>query len=48
MVNGAGVQLNTLVQHGVLVIKCNDTKVQCLQSTRDPDDVLCTTGIRHK
>jgi hypothetical protein len=48
VVNGAGVQLATLVQHGVLVIKCNDTKVQCLQSTRDPDDVLCTTGIRHK
>jgi hypothetical protein len=48
VVNGAGVQLATLVQHGVLVIKCNDTKVQCLQSTRDAEDVLCTTGIRHK
>lgn len=48
VVNGAGIQLATLVQHGVLVIKCNDTKVQCLQSTRDPEDVLCTTGIRHK
>lgn len=48
VVNGAGVQLATLVQHGVLVIKCNDTKIQCLQSTRDADDVLCTTGIRHK
>jgi hypothetical protein len=46
--NGAGIQLTTLVQNGVLVIKCNDTKVQCLQSTRDPEDVLCTTGIRHK
>jgi intracellular sulfur oxidation DsrE/DsrF family protein len=48
VVNGAGIQLTTLVQNGVLVIKCNDTKVQCLQSTRDPEDVLCTTGIRHK
>ena len=48
VVNGAGIQLATLVQHGVLVIKCNDVKVQCLQSTRDADDVLCTTGIRHK
>lgn len=48
VVNGAGVQLATLAQNGVLVIKCNDTKVQCLQSTRDPEDVLCTTGIRHK
>jgi hypothetical protein len=48
LVNGAGVQLSTLLQHGVLVVKCNDVKVQCLQSTRDPDDVLCTTGIRHK
>ena len=48
VVNGAGIQLATLVQHGVLVIKCNDTKVQCLQSTRDAEDVLCTTGIRHK
>jgi hypothetical protein len=48
VVNGAGVQLATLVQHGVLVIKCNDVKIQCLQSTRDADDVLCTTGIRHK
>lgn len=48
VVNGAGIQLSTLLQHGVLVIKCNDTKIQCLQSTRDPDDVLCTTGIRHK
>lgn len=48
VVNGAGIQLATLLQHGVLVIKCNDVKIQCLQSTRDADDVLCTTGIRHK
>ncbi len=48
VVNRAGVQFTTLLQHGILVIRCNDTKVQCLQSVRDPDDVLCTTGIRHK
>ena len=48
VVNGAGIQLSTLLQNGVLVVKCNDVKIQCLQSTRDADDVLCTTGIRHK
>jgi len=36
------------VSHGVLVIRCNDARVQCLQSTRDPEDVLCTTAPRHK
>ena len=30
------------------VIRCNDARIQCLQSTRDPDDVLCTTAPRHK
>lgn len=44
----AGVPLATLVSHGVFVVRCNDAKWQCLQSTRDPDDVLCATGIRHK
>jgi hypothetical protein len=44
----AGVSFPTLVAHGVLVIRCNDARVQCLQSTRDPDDVLCTTAPRHK
>ena len=48
VVGGAGVQLSTLASRGVFVIRCNDLKLQCLQSTRDPDDVLCTTGIRHK
>ena len=42
------IPLATLLSHGVLVIRCNDTKHQCLQSTRDPDDVLCTTAPRHK
>jgi len=48
VVSRAGVPLATLVSHGVLVIRCNDVKIQCLQSTRDSDDVLCTTAPRHK
>lgn len=48
VVTRAGLSFVTLVSHGVLVIRCNDAKVQCLQSTRDPDDVLCTTAPRHK
>jgi hypothetical protein len=38
----------TLLAHGVLVVRCNDSRVQCLQSTRDPSDVLCTTAPRHR
>jgi hypothetical protein len=34
--------LTTLLAHGVIVIRCADHEVQCLQSTRDADDVLCT------
>ena len=37
-----GASLTTLLLHGVLVIRCKDREVQCLQSTRDADDVLCT------
>jgi hypothetical protein len=44
----AGVTLTALLAHGVLVVRCNDARVQCLQSTRDPTDVLCTTAPRHK
>jgi hypothetical protein len=40
--------LATLLSHGILVVRCNDQKQQCLQSVRDPDDVLCTTAPRHK
>ncbi len=40
--------LATLLSHGILVVRCNDTKQQCLQSVRDQDDVLCTTAPRHK
>jgi intracellular sulfur oxidation DsrE/DsrF family protein len=48
VVTRAGTPLSTLLQHGMLVVRCNDSRIQCLQSTRDPDDVLCTTAPRHK
>ncbi len=48
VVTRAGLSFATLVSHGVLVVRCNDAKIQCLQSTRDPEDVLCTTAPRHK
>jgi hypothetical protein len=48
VVTRANVPLSTLLAHGVLVVRCNDARVQCLQSTRDPTDVLCTTAPRHK
>lgn len=48
VVTRANTPLATLLSHGVLVVRCNDQKHQCLQSTRDPEDVLCTTGTRHK
>jgi hypothetical protein len=47
VVGRAGVSFVTLLSHGVLVLRCNDAHVQCLQSTRDPSDVLCTTAPRH-
>jgi hypothetical protein len=43
-----GASFVTLLGHGVLVVRCNDARVQCLQSTRDPSDVLCTTAPRHR
>jgi hypothetical protein len=48
VVQRAGVSWVTLQSHGVLVVRCNDSRVQCLQSTRDPSDVLCTTAPRHR
>jgi hypothetical protein len=48
VVQRANVPFATLLAHGVLVIRCNDAKIQCLQSVRDVDDVLCTTAPRHK
>jgi len=48
VVTRANLPLPTLLAHGVLVVRCNDQKQQCLQSVRDPEDVLCTTAPRHK
>jgi hypothetical protein len=48
VVTRAGQTFATLYGHGVLVVRCNDARVQCLQSTRDATDVLCTTAPRHK
>ncbi len=48
VVQRAGVPLATLASHGVFVVRCNDARIQCFQSTRDPEDVLCTTAPRHK
>lgn len=48
VVTRAAIPLSTLAQRGVLVVRCNDSRVQCLQSTRDADDVLCTTAPRRK
>ncbi len=36
-----GASLTTLLAHGMLVVACADHELQCLQSTRDADDVLC-------
>jgi hypothetical protein len=47
VVQRAGVPLATLASHGVFVVRCNDARIQCFQSTRDPEDVLCTTAPRH-
>src|SRR5262249_910627 len=38
----AASSLSALLAHGVLVVRCADHQLQCLQSTRDADDVLCT------
>lgn len=37
-----GSSLSALLAHGVIVVRCADHELQCLQSTRDADDVLCT------
>ena len=36
-----GASLATLLAHGVLVVRCRDREIECLQSLRDADDVLC-------
>lgn len=41
-----GSPLSTLLARGVLVVRCDDAAHQCLQSTRDKADVLCTSAPR--
>lgn len=45
-VQRAGTPLGTLVQAGVFVVQCQDSKFKCLQSTREPDDVICVVAPR--
>ncbi|MFO0664306.1 MAG: hypothetical protein U0174_10160 [Polyangiaceae bacterium] len=47
LVSQGGYTLSGLRARGIFVVKCNGTQVQCLQSTRDPGDILCTTAPRH-
>lgn len=47
VVSQGGYTLSTLRTRGIFVVRCNGSQVQCLQSTRDPGDVLCTTAPRH-
>ncbi len=47
-VQRGGASYASLLSHGVLVVRCNDSHAQCLQSTRDTTDILCTTAPRHK
>ncbi len=41
IVRNTAASLTTLLAHGVLVVRCRDHELQCMQSTRDADDVLC-------
>lgn len=46
-VSQGGYTLSGLRARGIFVVRCNGATVQCLQSTRDPGDILCTTAPRH-
>lgn len=43
----AGSSLDEAYKAGVLVISCHDSKWECHQSTRIPEDVLCHYAPRH-
>jgi hypothetical protein len=45
-VQRASTPLATLAQAGVFVVGCHDAKWKCLQSTREPDDVICVVAPR--
>jgi hypothetical protein len=42
----AGVSLTALAQAGIFVVQCHDAKFKCVQSTREPDDVICVVAPR--
>ncbi|MGH7285703.1 MAG: hypothetical protein ACRELY_29645 [Polyangiaceae bacterium] len=46
-VGSLGIGLNVPHDHGILVVACHDARAQCLQSTRDSTDILCTQAPRH-
>ncbi|HMJ51672.1 MAG TPA: hypothetical protein VK540_06330 [Polyangiaceae bacterium] len=45
-VQRAGMPFTTLAQSGIYVIQCHDSKWKCIQSTREPDDVICVAAPR--
>jgi hypothetical protein len=45
-VQRAGMPLTTLAQSGIFVVQCHDSKWKCVQSTREPDDVICVAAPR--
>jgi hypothetical protein len=45
-VQRASTPLSTLAQAGVFVVQCHDAKWKCVQSTREPDDVICVVAPR--
>lgn len=46
-IGGLGMTVTTLHDHGILVVACHDSRAQCLQSTRDSTDILCTQAPKH-
>jgi hypothetical protein len=45
-VQRAGTPLTTLAQSGIYVVQCHDSRWKCIQSTREPDDVICVAAPR--
>jgi hypothetical protein len=45
-VQRASTPLGALAQAGVYVVQCHDAKWKCVQSTREPDDVICVVAPR--
>jgi hypothetical protein len=43
----ANIPLARLAHSGILAVQCHDARWKCIQSTREPDDVLCVVAPRH-